>query len=117
MMRDLHRLVDAVESDEFERFLFKCFAPLPYRKYSRRQRYLEQSIPRGFHKILLVFNGDVVGQIEYAPAEASYYPISGDKVIVMNCIWVLRKVRGHNFGKLLINQMIKNERTQLVLQP
>jgi hypothetical protein len=28
----------------------------------------------------------------------------------MNCIWVLRKVKGHNFGKLLINQMIHNEK-------
>jgi hypothetical protein len=49
MMRDLNiKLIDAIESDEFERFLFKCLAPLPYRKYNRRQRYLNQAIPRGF---------------------------------------------------------------------
>jgi len=71
---------------------------------------LEKAIPKGFRKKLLIFNGDVVGQIEYAPAEVSYYPIMGDNVIVMNCIWVLRKAKRHNFGKLLLQDMIKSER-------
>ena len=27
----------------------------------------------------------------------------------MNCIWVLRKAKKHNFGKLLLESMMKNE--------
>jgi hypothetical protein len=34
----------------------------------------------------------------------------GDNIIVMNCIWVLKKAEGHNFGKLLMEDMIKSEK-------
>ena len=71
---------------------------------------MEKAIQKGFHKKLLIFNGNVVDQIEYAPAEVSYYPIMGDNAIVMNCIWVLRKAKGHNLGKRLLQDMIKNEK-------
>jgi hypothetical protein len=71
--------------------------------------YLEQAIPKGFHKKLLL-GEQVVGQIEYAPAEVSYYPIIGDKAVVLNCIWVLRKVSGYNFGKRLLEDMVEAER-------
>jgi hypothetical protein len=71
---------------------------------------LEKAIRKGFHKKVLIFDGDIVGQIEYAPAEVSGYPIIGDGVIVMNCIWVLRKAKRHNFGRLLLEDMINSER-------
>ena len=58
----------------------------------------------------MVFNRNVVGQIEYSPPEVSYYPLMGDDVIVMNCVWVLRKAGGHNFGKQLVDDMIKSEK-------
>jgi len=58
----------------------------------------------------LIFDGEILGQIEHAPAEISYYSIMRDNIIVMNCIWVLRKAKGHNFGKLLLQHMIKSER-------
>ena len=83
---------------------------MPFRKYKQRQEYLEKAVGRGFHKKLLIFNEEIVGQIEYAPAEVSGYPILGDNVIVMNCIWVLRKAKGHNLGRQLLGDMIKNEK-------
>lgn len=75
-----------------------------------RCEYLEVAIPKGFHKKLLVFNGKIVGQIEYAPAEVSGYPIMGDNIIVMNCIWVLRKAKGHRLGKQLLTDMMESEK-------
>jgi hypothetical protein len=104
------KIVDITEKTECEKYLYKCLAPMPFRQYARRRKYLQEAIPKGFHKKLLIFNGQVVGTIEYAPAEASGYPIVGDNVIVMNCIWILRKTKGHNFGNLLIKDMIKSER-------
>lgn len=83
---------------------------MPFRKYKHRQEYLENAIRKGFHKKLLIFNGEIIGQIEYAPSEASGYPITDDNVIVVNCIWILRKAKGHNFGKLLIEDMLKSEK-------
>ncbi|NWF87034.1 hypothetical protein HXY32_04415 [Candidatus Bathyarchaeota archaeon] len=83
---------------------------MSFRKYWKRREYLRAAVPKGFHKKLLILDTDVVGQIEYAPAEVSYYPITAENVIVMNCIWVLRKAKGHNFGKILIEDMVKSER-------
>jgi len=103
------KIIDITKIDEYEKYLYKCFAPMPFRRYNNRQEYLERALPKGFQKKLLIFNGEVVGQIEYAPADISGYPIVGDSIIVMNCVWVLRKARGHNFGKLLVEDMVKNE--------
>ena len=95
-------VVDAHEKGRFEVFLYKCLAPIPFRKYRRRKAYLKIAIPKGFSKKLLFFDGKLVGQIEYAPAEVSGYPISCDeKYVVLNCIWVLRKAKGHNFVNCL----------------
>ncbi|MCK4424574.1 hypothetical protein KAU93_02725, partial [Candidatus Bathyarchaeota archaeon] len=93
------KITDITKNKRYERYLYRCLAPIPFRKYSRRQEYLENAIPKGFHKKLLIFNGKILGQIEYAPAEASYYPVTGENIIAMNCIWVLRKAKGHNLGK------------------
>ncbi len=103
------KIIDITKIGEYEKYLYRCLAPMQVRKYSRRREYLEYAIPKGFRKKLLIFNGEVVGQIEYAPAEASGYPIMGDSVIVMNCIWVLRKAKGHKFGKLLIEDVVKSK--------
>jgi len=104
------KIVDITEDIEYERYLYKCLAPMPFRKYRKRREYLEAVIPKGFRKKLLLLNGKIVGQIEYAPAEMSGYPIMGDNIIVMNCIWVLRKAKGCNLGKQLLNDMVRNEK-------
>ncbi|MFQ6074758.1 MAG: hypothetical protein ACE5Z5_01305 [Candidatus Bathyarchaeia archaeon] len=83
---------------------------MPFRKYRKRREYLEVAIPKGFHKKLLFLDGDVVGQIEYAPAEASGYPIMGVDIVVMNCIWVLRRAKGHRLGGRLLAAMMEGEK-------
>ncbi len=102
-------IVDITANAAYERQLYRCLAPMPFRRSRRRREYLEAAIPKGFRKKLLIVKGQVVGQIEYAPAEASGYPITGDNVIVMNCIWVLRRAKGHKFGKQLLENMVKGE--------
>ncbi|MDH5754714.1 MAG: hypothetical protein OEY95_05890 [Candidatus Bathyarchaeota archaeon] len=104
------KIINIIKVSEYEKYLYRCLAPVPFRRYSRRKEYFEKTIPKGFHKKLLTFNEDVVGTIEYAPAKVSYYPIKGDYVIVMNCIWVLRKAKGHNFGQQLLGDMMKSEK-------
>jgi len=104
------KIVNVIANRDFERFLYKCLAPIPFRPYGSRREYLERVALKGFHKKLLIFDGDVIGQIEYAPSEVSGYPISGDNVVVMNCIWVLRKAKGRNFGSMLIKNMVHSEK-------
>ena len=103
-------VVDITSESEYESYLCRCLGGPPSKHYRKRMEYLEQAIPKGFHKKLLVFNGEVVGTIEYAPSNVSYYPIIGDNLVVMNCIWVHRKAKGHNFGKRLIEEMLQSEK-------
>jgi GNAT superfamily N-acetyltransferase len=103
------KIVDIAKSDGHKGYLCKCLALMPFREYTHRKEYLERAFHTGFHKKLLIFDGHVVGTIEYAPSEASGYPIIGDDVIDMNCMWVLRKAKGHNFGKILVDDMVKSE--------
>ena len=102
-------IVDATVDGPYERFLYRCLAPAPYRRYRSRREYLGAAIPKGFRKKALVFEGRIVGQVEYAPAEASGYPIRGIGIVVVNCIWVLRKAKGHCFGTLLLKDVMESE--------
>ncbi|MCK4435811.1 GNAT family N-acetyltransferase, partial [Candidatus Bathyarchaeota archaeon] len=115
-------IIDVIENPEYERFLYSCLFHSrrdTYGNHFRRKRdafyeqrcqYLQSAIPKGFHKKILIFKGDPVGTIEYAPAEGSGLPILGDDVVVMNCIWVHRRAKGHNFGKQLLKDMIESEK-------
>lgn len=103
-------VVDSVKNTEYERYLYRCFAPMPFRRYKKRREYLKTAAERGLRKKILFFKGKAVGQIEYAPAEASGYPIFGERLVVMNCLWVLRKAKGNRFGRLLVDEMIKDNR-------
>lgn len=104
------KIIDITKKKEYEKYLYKCLAPMPFRKYKNRQEYLKKAIPVGFHKNILEFNGKIVGQIEYAPAGASGLPIFGKNLFVMNCIWVLRKAKGNNFGRILLEDAISTIR-------
>lgn len=106
----LIRIIDITRKVEYEKYLHRCLVGPPSKRYRKRIEYLKKAIPKGFRKKILVFDGEVVGQIEYSPSEVSYYPITANNVIVMNCIWVLRKAKGHNLGKLLVEEMIKSEK-------
>jgi GNAT superfamily N-acetyltransferase len=100
-------IVDATINGAYEKFLYSCFV-LPFRNFRFRQEYLKVAVPKGFRKKILLWKGKSVGMIEYAPSEAAGYPITGKEVIVVNCIWVLRKAKGHGFGKLLLNAMMED---------
>jgi len=104
------KILDITKKREYEKHIYRCLAPMPFIKYRKRREYLEAAIPKEFCKKILIFKGEVVGQIEYAPSEASGFPISGENIIVMNCIWVLRKAKGYNFGKQLFVDMMGSKK-------
>ena len=101
------KILDVVHSPEDEKFLFTCLTSAPFRQYRKRARYLEEAVVRGLQKEILFVDRDAVGQIEFAPAEVSFYPISGDGVCVMNCVWVRERAKGHRYGKMLVRRMIE----------
>ncbi|NHJ03746.1 MAG: hypothetical protein EAX90_02905 [Candidatus Heimdallarchaeota archaeon] len=100
-------ITDVDETNDYFFYLHRCFVG-PFRKYRRRESYLKEAIPAGFKKKLLIFNNDRIGQIEYSPPGFSYYPIQGENIIVLNCIWVLSRAKGYNFGRLMFEDMLSN---------
>jgi hypothetical protein len=70
------KIINITEDAEYEDYLFKCLANFPFARHRSRIQCLKNAVYKGFHKKLLIFNGDVVGQIEYSPREISYYPIT-----------------------------------------
>jgi len=104
------RIVDITRMHDYEKYLDRCLTGPLSKGYRKRKIYLKNSISEGFHKKLLIYDKDVVGQIEYSPSDVSYYPITGENLIVMNCIWVLRRAKGHGFGRQLLKNMIESEK-------
>lgn len=106
------KIIDITKKKEYEKYLYKCLAPMPYRRYRKRHEYLQNAMPKGFHKKIVELNGEIVGQIEYSHAEVSALPIFGNGIFVMNCIWVLRKAKGRNLGKVLLDEVILSSKKE-----
>lgn len=105
------RVVDVTRNKEYERHLYGCLASFTRtRRHRKRAEYLAEAVGRGLRKHVLFMDGDPVGMIEYAPAEASPYPIDGEGVVVMSCIWVLKRAAGRGFGKTLLKVMLEEAR-------
>jgi hypothetical protein len=113
-------IVDAIDDPKYEQLLYRClirrkakWIPVKNRENyeeNLRYRYLKDVVPKGFHFKVLFHDGDYVAMVEYAPAEFSGYPITGDGVVVMNCVWVLRKYGGNDYGRVLVRDMMDSER-------
>ncbi len=105
--KDSIKIIDITENEDYSNYLQRCFVG-PFRKYKRREDYFTKTISQGFRKKLLIFNDDRVGTIEFAPPKASYYPITGDNILVLNCIWILSRAKGYGLGKMLFDDMLNN---------
>ena len=44
------KILDITKNSEYEKYLYKCLAPMPFRKYRKRREYLNAAIAKGFHK-------------------------------------------------------------------
>jgi hypothetical protein len=46
------KVIDIIGKKGYEKYLYKCLAPMPFRKYKYREEYLRKAIPRGLCKKL-----------------------------------------------------------------
>lgn len=112
------KIVDITERAEYKKLLIGCIFHRKkevalkrlYERNSERVRYLKSTIPKGYRMKVLFWKGNPIGMVEYGPPKAAGLPIFGENIIVMNCIWIHRKAKGNNFGKLLITDMIESEK-------
>lgn len=70
-----------------------------------RERLKEGHVFRKLHEKATVF-------IEYAPLESAWVPIVGDNYFYMYCLWVDGSMKGHGYGKLLMEYCIADAKAQ-----
>ena len=99
------KIVEVINTPGFENYHYQCLTAFTAKRYKKRTQYLVEAVPKGLHKDMLFIDGDAIGMLEYAPVEASVYPILGRKLWVLNCLWVLRRAAGHKYGLTLMNRM------------
>ncbi len=100
---DGFRIAPASAEGPHSEFLTTCFLPnVITREDPVRGDYLRRSGRQGLRKLLLLLDGDIAGQIEFAPPEASGLPIEGPGVSVLHCLWVNDAYTGLTGGRMLL---------------
>lgn len=73
-----------------------------------KRRWLENLLPHGVGGKLAYFDGHLVGMLEYSPIEYAPFPVRGERILHINCIWVLpnyqRMAIGENLMKSFANE-------------
>ena len=96
-------VVEVGEEEGKSNMLVRCLAPdqIPLDD-ACRVSFLGQARDCGLQKLLLIYEDQVAGQLEYAPARGSGLPIVGSEVAVIHCIWVLDAFTGLAGGRRLL---------------
>ena len=50
--------------------------------------------------------------IEYIPGEKAWYPINADEYMVIDCFWISGQYKGKGISNLLLNECIKDSKSQ-----
>ena len=67
-----------------------------------KRRWLERLLPYGVGGKLANFDGHLVGMLEYSPIEYAPFPVTGERLLHINCIWVLPGYQRMNIGESLM---------------
>lgn len=101
---DSFTVVEALDDPTYSDQVVGCIQPdLFPRDDPSRLAYLRRSQFRGLHKLILLYDDQVAGQIEFAPPEVSGLPVWGEDLTVINCLWVLEAYTGLSGGRRLLS--------------
>jgi uncharacterized protein YciI len=96
-------VIDAAEHPRHGELMSRCFAPNHISGSDPNRRdYLRLTENRGLRKLLLLHGEELAGQIEFAPPEVSGLPIEGDRLAVINCLWIKDAYTGLEGGRRLL---------------
>ena len=77
---------------------------------SSKKEWLKERFKDG----LIFKKADVRGKvfIEYIPGEKAWYPINADEYMAINCFWISGQYKGKGISNLLLNECIKDSKSQ-----
>ena len=75
-----------------------------------KKTWLKERFKEGLKFKKLVINGRSWGFIEYLPAEYAWRPVEAPGYMFIDCIWVIGRHKGKGYGKLLLDECIKDSK-------
>jgi GNAT superfamily N-acetyltransferase len=84
--------------------------------YRDKLKWVKERFKEGLHLKLFLINEGVKrgfrarGFIEYIPSEYAWRGIKADGYMVIHCIWVVGKNKGHGYGTKLLQECLKDAR-------
>ncbi len=110
---DTFSVVEAASSQDHSDNLVRCLAPEQIAlDHPVRLGYLRRARERGLQKLLLFYDNQLAGQIEFASARGSGLPVQGEEVAVINCLWVLDAFTGLSGARRLLAACSERTRAQ-----
>jgi GNAT superfamily N-acetyltransferase len=105
------KTIDAGNVDELG---FFCY--MSKRKesgYKQKREWLEARFAEGMKiKVVHEVGGRDTAFIEYIPGEYAWRAVHAPGYMVIHCLWVVGKGKGKGYGKRLIQECVKDARTQ-----
>ncbi len=77
-------------------------SPTYRRGYVAKMEWLQARLREGMRYTLLQVGGCNGGMIEYIPGEYAWRGVEADGYLVIHCLWVVGRNRGHGYGRLLL---------------
>lgn len=77
---------------------------------ARKKEWLKARFPEG----LVFYRSEERGKcfIEYLPAENAWHPLEADGYMHIDCLWVSGSLKGHGYSSDLLNECIRDAKSQ-----
>lgn len=97
------KIVD-LNPERYDQSISLCIGCKPGFEQAReeKRRWLENHYPKRVGGKLAYFNGQIAGMIEFCPIEHSPFPVTGEGLLHINCIWVLPGYQRKSIGQTLL---------------
>ncbi len=85
-----------------------CIGSKPGYEHAReeKRRWLEKYLPYGVGGKLAYLDERIVGMLEYSPIEYAPFPVAGNNLLHINCIWVLPQFQRMTAGEGLVKSCV-----------
>ncbi len=89
-----------------------CIGSKPGFELAREEKrqWLEKRLNYGVGAKLAYSDGHLAGMVEYSPIEYAPFPITGDNLLHINCIWVLPMFQKMTIGQNLLKTTVAEAR-------